>query len=46
LEYNCVRWGDHVVPPQAGIGVYERNPDGLLAAVRIYDDVAAPFEHS
>ncbi len=46
LEYNCVRWGDHVLPPQAGIGVYERNPDGLLAAVRIYDDVAAPFEQS
>jgi ketosteroid isomerase-like protein len=44
LEYNCVRWGSHDLPAQAGIGVYERNPDGVLAAVRIYDDVEAPFE--
>ena len=46
LEYNCVRWGSHKIPPQAGIGVYERGPDGLLAAVRVYDDVEAPVEHS
>jgi hypothetical protein len=32
LEYNCVRWGSHDLQPQAGIGVYERGPDGLLAA--------------
>ena len=44
LEYNCVRWGSHDLPPQAGIGVYERGPDGLLAAARIYDDVQAPVE--
>ena len=30
VEYNCVRWGSHDLPPQAGIGVYERGPDGLL----------------
>ena len=42
LEYNCVRWGSRDLPPQAGIGVYERGPDGLLAAVRVYDDVDAP----
>jgi len=42
LEYNCVRWGNHELPPQAGLGVYERGPDGLLAAVRVYDDVQAP----
>ena len=42
LEYNCVRWGSHDVPPQAGIGVFERGPDGLLAAARVYDDVEAP----
>jgi ketosteroid isomerase-like protein len=42
LEYNCVRWGAHDLPPQAGIGVYERGPDGLLAAARVYDDVEAP----
>jgi hypothetical protein len=44
LEYNCVRWGSHDMPPQAGIGVYERGPDGLLAAARVYDDVEAPVE--
>ena len=42
LEYNCVRWGSHELPPQAGIGVHERGADGLLAAVRVYDDVEAP----
>jgi ketosteroid isomerase-like protein len=42
VEFNCVRWGSHDLPPQAGIGVYERGPDGLLAAVRIYDDVEPP----
>jgi len=42
LEYNCVRWGSHDLPPQAGIGIWERGPDGLLAAVRAYDDVEAP----
>jgi len=45
LEYNCVRWGSHDLPPQAGIGVYERGPDGLLAAARVYDDVEAPLGH-
>jgi ketosteroid isomerase-like protein len=44
LEYNCSRWGSHDLPPQAGIGVYERGPDGLLAAVRVYDDIEAPLE--
>jgi hypothetical protein len=42
LEYNCVRWGRHDLPPQAGVGLYERGPDGLLAAVRVYDDVEPP----
>jgi limonene-1,2-epoxide hydrolase len=42
LEYNCVRWGSHDLPPQAGIGIYERGPDGLLAAARIYDDIEPP----
>jgi len=32
-------------PPQAGLAVYERGPDGLLAAARVYDDVEAPVEH-
>jgi hypothetical protein len=42
LEYNCDRWGGHELPPQAGIAVCERGQDGLLASVRVYDDVAAP----
>jgi ketosteroid isomerase-like protein len=46
LEYNCVRWGRYDLPPQAGIGVYERGPDGLLSAARVYDDVEAPFARS
>jgi limonene-1,2-epoxide hydrolase len=45
LEYNCVRWGRHDLPPQAGLGVYERGQDGLLAAARVYDDIEAPVEH-
>jgi ketosteroid isomerase-like protein len=42
LEFNCVRWGSHDLPPQAGIGVYERGADGLLVAARIYDDIEVP----
>ena len=44
LEYNCYRWGSHDLPTQAGLGVYERGADGLLAAVRIYDDIELPVE--
>jgi limonene-1,2-epoxide hydrolase len=42
LEYNLLRWGRHSLTPQAGLVVYERNPAGLLAAARVYDDVEAP----
>jgi hypothetical protein len=42
IEYNCVRWGDTEISPQAGVAVYERGPGGLLAAARIYDDVEPP----
>ena len=42
VEFNCVRWGSHDLPPQAGIGVYERGADGLLLAARIYDDIEVP----
>ena len=42
VEYNCIRWGSHNLPPHAGLGVYERGPDGLLAAARVYDDIQAP----
>ena len=46
VEFNWVRWGHHDLPPQAGINVYERGPDGLLAAVRSYQDVAPPADLS
>ena len=46
LEYNCVRWGSNELPPQAGIAVFERGGDGLLVAVRVYDDVEAPTARS
>jgi hypothetical protein len=42
LEFNCLRWGSHDLPPQAGIAVYERGPDGLLTAARVYDDIEPP----
>jgi hypothetical protein len=42
MEYNVIRWGGKQLTPQAGLGVYERTPDGLLAAVRVYDDVVPP----
>jgi ketosteroid isomerase-like protein len=46
LEYNCVRWGGYELPPQAGIAIFERGPAGLLAAVRVYDDVKSPLDRS
>ncbi len=43
LEYNWLRWGGHELSPQAGLGVWERTPDGRLAAVRLYDDLEPPL---
>lgn len=40
LEFNCLRLGGREMSPQAGLAVYERGPDGLLAAVRLYGDLA------
>ncbi len=37
-----MRWGRYDPPPQTGLAVYERGHGGLLAAVRIYDDIEAP----
>ncbi|HEY2296796.1 MAG TPA: nuclear transport factor 2 family protein [Jatrophihabitans sp.] len=45
VEYSCAYWGGHRLPPQAGIGVYKRSADGLIAAARIYDDIEAPDAH-
>jgi limonene-1,2-epoxide hydrolase len=39
VEYNCARWGGQALKPQAAIAVYERGPDSLLAAARLYDDI-------
>ncbi len=46
VEFNCLRWGSHDLPPQAGIAVCERGQDGLLAAVRVYDDIEAPIGYA
>ncbi|GAA2644965.1 nuclear transport factor 2 family protein [Paractinoplanes durhamensis] len=42
IEFNFIRWGKHDLPPQAGLAVLERGPNGKLAAARIYDDVEPP----
>ena len=44
LEFNAVRWGEHAMPHQAGIAIYERGATGRLANARIYDDVTPPFD--
>jgi hypothetical protein len=40
VEFNCLRLGGQEVSAQAGLAVYERGADGLLAAVRLYGDLA------
>ncbi len=45
VEYVC-DWGRAKLPQQAGIGTYKMDDDGPLPAVRIYDDVSPPGEHS
>ena len=44
LEFNAVRWGGVELPPQAGVAVYERGRNGLIAEARVYDDVEGPIE--
>lgn len=39
IEYICDSWGTTRFAPQAGCAIYELADDGLIAAVRIYDDV-------
>ncbi len=39
VEFIARGWGPRRFPLQAGIGVYERGPSGLLHAARVYDDV-------
>jgi limonene-1,2-epoxide hydrolase len=42
VEYTCLQWGGRDLPPQAGLGVYERDPEGRLTAARLYDDIEPP----
>ena len=42
LEFTVVGWNDKEWPEsdhQAGAGIWELNSDGLLSAVRVYDDI-------
>jgi hypothetical protein len=43
LEYVVTRWGRSTVTHQAAAAVYEPADTGLLAGVRMYDDIEHPF---
>ena len=43
LEYVVTRWGRSPLTHQAAAAVYERADTGLLAEVRMYDDIEHPF---
>ena len=42
VEYTCARWGGRDLRPQAGLAVFERDAQGLLAGVHLYDDIEPP----
>jgi hypothetical protein len=44
IEYICDGWGRELIPPQAGVAVYELGASGRLRAARIYDDISPPGE--
>jgi SnoaL-like protein len=44
LEYLVRGWGRSTLPSQAAAAVYERADTGLLAEVRLYDDVEHPLQ--
>jgi hypothetical protein len=46
LEYVVTTWGRSSLPPQAAAAVYERADTGLLAEVRMYDDVENPLRQN
>jgi hypothetical protein len=46
LEYVVTSWGRSVLPHQAAAAVYERADTGLLAEVRMYDDVEHPHQQN
>jgi hypothetical protein len=43
LEFTCIRWGRHDVPPQAGIAIYARDAQGRIVSAHVYDDVTPPL---
>jgi hypothetical protein len=46
MEFSVVGWNGESRPEdrwEAGLAVYERSRDGLMAAIRIYDDVEFTF---
>ena len=46
LEYVVTAWGRSSLPHQAAAAVYERADTGLLAEVRMYDDVEHPLHQN
>jgi hypothetical protein len=46
LEYVVTTWGRSTLPHQAAAAVYERADTGLLAEVRMYDDVENPIHQN
>jgi hypothetical protein len=46
LEYIVTSWGHSPLPHQAAAAVYERADTGLLAEVRMYDDVEHPLQRN
>ena len=46
LEYVVTNWGRSSLPHQAAAAVYERADTGLLAEVRMYDDVENPLRQN
>jgi hypothetical protein len=46
LEYVVTTWGKASLPYQAAAAVYERADTGLLAEVRMYDDVENPLHQN
>jgi hypothetical protein len=46
LEYVVTTWGRSTLPHQAAAAVYDRADTGLLAEVRMYDDVENPLHQN
>jgi hypothetical protein len=44
LEYVVTTWGRSALPHQAAAAVYARADTGLLAEVRLYDDIERPLQ--